>query len=224
MKSVAYSDDRTNNYHLTLEIPSALWRFFSSLFCFFWPATFFRCFGSLSPLSWYCFMAAAGSCLHRKKALMSPLYTSCPALNCKQTKLASNWWTCGAFTRKRARYFPQGLVENKNRAKRRVNIGLTFTWWPKTQLQLIAGVALYLLNVWIGNCLLTSSPFQPKKGWYVDVVFTACFYCLQEAKKIFYCRFKKFQTTVVSMRMSYLPIVCFGWMTIWKNYILVKVL
>ncbi len=62
------------------------------------------------------------------------------------------------------------LVENKNSDKRSMNIRLN------------ASVALCMLNVETGNCMLTSLLYQ-LEGDYIDVVFTACFCCPQVAKK-----------------------------------------
>lgn len=49
---------------------------------------------------------------------------------------------------------------DKNRAKNVVNIRLTFMKWIQTWLQMNADVAPCVLDVQVGNCLLTSSPYQ----------------------------------------------------------------
>ena len=57
----------------------------------------------------------------------------------------------GTFSSKRHRYLSQELLEW---AKRRVNIEQTLIGWMQTQLQMNVDVALCLLDVKIGKCLL----------------------------------------------------------------------
>ncbi len=66
----------TENYHTTLQFPSALWSVLlslSSLFWFYGPQLY--CSDSVSPLSSTSFPAVAGSCFHWK----SSLYTTLPS-------------------------------------------------------------------------------------------------------------------------------------------------
>ena len=72
----ARSDEPTENYHPTLQFPSALWSFiasFSSLFSC--PAATLLFWFTLSALI-VLFSPAAGSCFQRKSS-KNPLYTTC---------------------------------------------------------------------------------------------------------------------------------------------------
>lgn len=78
----------------------------------------------------------------------------------RQTKLVTCWWAQWSSWQLKSHIFPSGVSGDKNRAKKRANIGLTFIRWTQTWLQMNASVSPCLLGVLIGNCL----PYQ-LKSW-----------------------------------------------------------
>ncbi len=92
VKEVARSDEHTEDYHPTLQLPSALMSFSSFWFSF--------CLVRSHSSHQHCFLQqqAAG---FSKKALINPPYTACSA----------------AFRSYTARYFSQELVETQTELK-----------------------------------------------------------------------------------------------------------
>ncbi len=70
---------------------------------------------------------------------------------------------------------------------------------------------------WTVLLLLTSPPYQLKRWWYVSIVFTTGFRCLQVARDISYCRFKIMWCTMeqkiltVWYWLSVFNFLCFSW-------------
>ncbi len=89
VKGVPGSDEPTENYHPTLQFPSALRSILASFSSLFWFSGPQLCYsGSLSPLSSILFPVAAGV-LFSKGALI--LYATCPARDSRQAKLVTSW-------------------------------------------------------------------------------------------------------------------------------------
>ncbi len=116
----ARGDEPTENHHLNLQLHSALWSFIASFSSWFnCPVRNFTVLVSHHSRSVVgLFRATAGGCFRRKSS-KNLLYTTCSAPTGRQTQSETSWLHISS---QRARYFPQELVETKNRAKR-VNIG-----------------------------------------------------------------------------------------------------
>lgn len=110
VRAISCINESTDNYNPTLQFLLAPWSILVSF-------TSFLCVTILITL----FLAAAGSCFHWKSSdKLYCMYTTCLALTCKQTKLASTLNSVECH-RKSYRNVPSAVSGEQNRTKIRVN-------------------------------------------------------------------------------------------------------
>ena len=145
LKRVASSDKPTENYHLTLNFPSALWCL--PAHCFFFVFFFY----DLQHKSLFWFISVVFS--KKIKPLLTLLKATCDMIieiklaNKEPDTVLRRWW------------------RPKTEQKRRVNIGFICISWPESQIQKYAQ-NFCLLDNFLDKILIWSPDFSKELGLF----------------------------------------------------------